>query len=182
MPFKPPEQAKCPKCGKSVYAAEERIGAGQKWHKFCFVCGVCSKMLDSTTVAAHDGLVYCKNCHGKSFGPKGYGFGGGAGALSTETGAQHGVKKGEMSNKPTEGHVGVSTGPGPHCPRCGKTVYENEKAIGLSIAFHKSCSKCKSCNKSIDYNTMSEHEGDIYCKGCYAKNFGPHGFGVGSLA
>ena len=28
------------------------------------------------------GEIYCKTCHGKNFGPKGYGFGGGAGALT----------------------------------------------------------------------------------------------------
>ena len=54
-------------------------------------------MLDSTTCAEHDGKVYCKNCHSKKFGPKGYGFGGGAGALSTETGAQFGNTDSEMT-------------------------------------------------------------------------------------
>lgn len=39
MPFKPPERAFCPKCNQAVYAAEERIGAGKKWHKQCFKCG-----------------------------------------------------------------------------------------------------------------------------------------------
>ncbi|XP_052064946.1 muscle LIM protein 1-like isoform X9 [Mytilus californianus] len=183
MPFKPPERSICPACGNAVYAAEEKLGAGKKWHKMCFKCGLCNKLLESTTVAEHEGRVYCKGCHGKKFGPKGYGFGQGAGALSMETGSQFGNKDSEMSNRPRDQHVGpTSSGPGPHCPRCGKTVYEAERAIGLTDAWHKGCSKCKMCNKPVDSTTLCRHEIEIYCKGCYAKNFGPHGFGVGSLA
>ena len=33
-------------------------------------------------MAEHGGKIYCKGCHGKQFGPKGYGYGGGAGTLT----------------------------------------------------------------------------------------------------
>ena len=36
MPVMPGEHPKGPKGGKSVYAGEERVAGGYKWHKFCF--------------------------------------------------------------------------------------------------------------------------------------------------
>lgn len=54
-------------------------------------------MLESTTLAEHGGKLYCKGCHGRKFGPKGYGFGGGAGALSMDTGERFGNKECEMA-------------------------------------------------------------------------------------
>jgi len=102
MPFTPVEHPKCPKCKKSVYAAEEKVAAGQKWHKMCFKCGLCNKLLESTNVAEHEGEVFCKNCHGRKFGPKGYGFGGGAGCLSMDTGAHLGNAEAGSVNKPQD--------------------------------------------------------------------------------
>lgn len=66
----------CLKCEKPVYAAEELLAGGQKWHKVCFKCNLCNKRLDSVNVNAHDNMLWCKQCYGRKFGPKGYGFGG----------------------------------------------------------------------------------------------------------
>ncbi|KAL4225275.1 Cysteine and glycine-rich protein 1 [Mactra antiquata] len=173
MPFKPPEQSLCPLCGKAVYAAEERLAGGKKWHKFCFKCVVCGKMLDSTTSAEHEGKIYCKGCYGKNFGPKGYGFGQGAGTLSSEAGEHGGI-----SNRPSAGPGGPMGGPNA-CGRCGRTVYEMEKANGMSDPWHKSCCSCKICNKKLDASGLNRHQKEIYCKGCYAKNFGTSGYGFG---
>ena len=176
MPFKPPEVTKCPKCDKAVYAAEERLAAGKKWHKNCLKCGMCNKFLDSTTVAEHEGEVFCKGCHGRKFGPKGYGFGGGAGALSMDAGEQFGGAVDSSQNRPTAATAGVTQVEG-GCPRCGGRVYEAEKAnmkVG-GLDWHKTCFSCKSCKNKLDSSTVCDQGGEIYCKACYAKEFGPGG-------
>ena len=37
-------------------------------------------------MAEHEGVLYCKSCHTRQFGLKGYGYGGGAGTLASEAG------------------------------------------------------------------------------------------------
>lgn len=53
---------------------------------------VCRKGLDSTTLAIHDTEIYCKSCYGKKYGPKGYGYGQGAGTLNMDKGERLGIK------------------------------------------------------------------------------------------
>lgn len=75
----------CPRCGKAVYMAEKMMGGGSAWHKStCFNCAACSKRLESTTLCEREGEIYCKSCYGRNFGPKGYGYGQGAGTLSMQ--------------------------------------------------------------------------------------------------
>lgn len=101
MPFVAAEIPKCPKCTKSVYAAEERVAGGKKWHKQCFKCELCNKFLDSTNANERDDQLFCKVCYARKFGPKGYGFGGGAGALSMDIGAHLGNTE-SVTNKPLD--------------------------------------------------------------------------------
>lgn len=56
---------------------------------------VCRKGLDSTTLAIHDTEIYCKSCYGKKYGPKGYGYGQGAGTLNMDKGERLGIKHDE---------------------------------------------------------------------------------------
>ncbi|KAF4523286.1 hypothetical protein B566_EDAN009409 [Ephemera danica] len=185
MPFKPVEHPKCPKCQKSVYAAEERVAGGLKWHKGCFKCGMCNKMLDSTNCSEHEGELFCKICHARKYGPKGYGFGGGAGCLSMDTGEHLQTEGGEAARSnghhagtPMRARVKAPEGEG--CPRCGGVVYAAEQMLARGRPWHKECFKCRECTKNLDsVNCCEGPDKDIYCKVCYGKKFGPKGYGYG---
>lgn len=76
----------CPRCGKAVYFAEQKMVLGKAWHKTCYKCAACNKSLMAVTQLERNGQIFCKSCYGKNFAPRGYGYGGGAGALSSYTG------------------------------------------------------------------------------------------------
>ncbi|OWK17354.1 CSRP3 [Cervus elaphus hippelaphus] len=141
--------AKCGACEKTVYHAEEIQCNGRSFHKTCFHCMACRKALDSTTVAAHESEIYCKVCYGRRYGPKGIGYGQGAGCLSTDTGE----------------HLGLQF---------------QQKAPALR-PWHKTCFRCAICGKSLESTNVTDKDGELYCKVCYAKNFGPTGIGFGGL-
>ncbi|RXN05482.1 cysteine and glycine-rich 1 [Labeo rohita] len=96
---------------------------------------VCRKNLDSTTVAVHENEIYCKACYGKKYGPKGYGYGAGAGTLSMDKGESLGIKPVEApdhqpTNNPNTSKFAQKFGGSDVCPRCSKAVYAAEKVIG----------------------------------------------------
>ncbi|ERE74332.1 cysteine and glycine-rich protein 1 [Cricetulus griseus] len=178
---------KCGVCQKTVYFAEEVQCEGSSFHKSCFLCMVCKKNLDSTTVAVHGEEIYCKSCYGKKYGPKGYGYGQGAGTLSTDKGESLGIKHEEApghrpTTNPNASKFAQKIGGSERCPRCSQAVYAAEKVIGAGKSWHKSCFRCAKCGKGLESTTLADKDGEIYCKGCYAKNFGPKGFGFGQGA
>ncbi|KAG8137908.1 hypothetical protein E2320_003848 [Naja naja] len=158
------------------------------FYKMCIMQNlVCRKNLDSTTVAMHDEEIYCKSCYGKKYGPKGYGYGQGAGTLNMDRGERLGIKHDNIpSHRPTTNpntsKFAQKFGGAEKCSRCGDSVYAAEKVIGAGKPWHKNCFRCAKCGKSLESTTLTEKDGEIYCKGCYAKNFGPKGFGYGQGA
>jgi len=49
------------------------------------------------------------------------------------------------------------------------------QVIGAGREWHKMCFKCMApgCNAGLDSTTVADRDGKIFCKPCYAKNFGP---------
>ncbi|KAI5739612.1 hypothetical protein M8J77_021410 [Diaphorina citri] len=164
----------CPRCGGAVFAAEQQLAKGTMWHKQCFSCNVCKRPLDS--VLACDGPdkeIYCKACYGKNFGPKGFGYGHSPTLVSTsgESTMQF------YDARPTSGLKGRN---GDGCPRCGFVVYAAEQMISKNRIWHRRCFSCADCHRSLDSTNLNDGpDNDIYCRGCYGKNFGPKGCGFG---
>ncbi|KAK1898189.1 Cysteine and glycine-rich protein 2 [Dissostichus eleginoides] len=79
--------------------------------------------------------VYCKGCYGKKYGPKGYGYGQGAGTLSMDKGESLGITHEEPAphrptSNPNPSKLAQKFGGSDKCSRCGKAVYAAEKVIG----------------------------------------------------
>ncbi|OTF81357.1 LIM domain protein [Euroglyphus maynei] len=188
----------CARCSKTVYFNEEKKAIGKSFHNFCFVCAnkECKRRLDTGSLTEHDSEIYCKQCYGRLFGPKGYGYGQ---TLSMFTGEKCSNEP-PTSNIPSTAQAFIAPkkaapisqsngsnekfkfGGADICPRCNKAVYMAEKMMGGGYAWHKStCFTCKECNKRLDTTTLCERESQIYCKTCYAKLYGPKYYGHGQI-
>jgi len=180
MPFKAGEVSKCPTCDKAVYAAEEKIAGGHRWHKGCFKCSMCNKLLDSTSCAEHENKLYCKTCYGRKFGPKGYGFGGGAAGLTMDNGEAYGNTEFQTNGSAKGSANGLQAPKGQGCPRCGCFVYHADQILSKGRIWHKQCFKCRTCHRSLDSRTACDGpDNEVYCNVCYRKGFGLKGYGFG---
>ncbi|KAK7073251.1 Cysteine and glycine-rich protein 1 [Halocaridina rubra] len=176
-PYKPPKAEPgegCPRCGGKVFAAEEMLAKGKSYHRSCFNCKACRKPLDSVVHCdGPDNNVYCKVCYGKKFGPKGYGFGSGGGTLQCDPDAAPIVRP----HGNPDAIIPCGEGETP-CPRCGGKVFTAELMLAKGRPYHKKCFKCKACKRPLDSMVHCDGpDNEIYCKLCYAKKYGPKGYG-----
>lgn len=65
--------------------------------------------------------------------------------------------------------INIPAKDGEGCPRCGGAVFAAELMLAKGRSWHKSCFKCKTCNKSLDSTSHCDGpDRDIYCKGIHA--------------
>ncbi|CAG7785974.1 unnamed protein product [Allacma fusca] len=168
----------CPRCGGAVFAAEQMLAKTRSWHKSCFKCKTCLKSLDSTSHCdGPDGDIYCKVHYARLFGPKGVGYGQGAGVLQSDESILNGDQY--LANKP---HLITDTASilapeGEGCPRCGGKVYAAEECLSKGRSWHRNCFKCCICKMNLDSINACDADKEVFCRTCYAKKYGPKGYG-----
>jgi len=60
----------CKICGKEPYVVERITAEKRWWHKNCFRCQDCNKILNLDTYKSHEGVIYCIPHHRDLFKPK----------------------------------------------------------------------------------------------------------------
>jgi len=60
----------CPICGKEPYLVERLVAEKSWYHKTCFRCKECNKLLTLDTYKSHEGVIYCVTHHRDLFKPK----------------------------------------------------------------------------------------------------------------
>ncbi|KAM3727011.1 Cysteine and glycine-rich protein [Dirofilaria immitis] len=235
----------CGKCSLPVYFAELVQAAGRSWHTRCFLCAnpECGRFMDSRSYNDHKEKLYCNHCYKYLFGPKGVGYGIGAGVLFTagnkckdsndrnefddESIATASISYTDGRRKQTPGYikfidesfcdksklryrnaanekedetietgqsylipslcstnrknVNVITNTSVICRRCSKEVYDAEKILAGGIAWHfNKCFVCEICKKLLEPRTVCVRYSVLYCNSCYARQFGPRGYGRGA--
>jgi len=72
----------------------------------------------------------------------------------------------------------IKAPPGKGCPRCGGVVFAAEQVLAKGREWHRKCYKCRDCTKTLDSIIACDGpDRDVYCKTCYGKKWGPHGYG-----
>jgi cysteine/glycine-rich protein len=193
----------CPKCTKSVYFAEQVLGPTGMWHKACLKCQDCKKSLNAGSFVTRGIEPYCNPCYTRQFGAQGPNFYSivspapppSAVSVSTFSGDEvvngmvdvsetKDVQEAKEVKVPTPTETKfASLGRSQNvCGGCAKTVYAVELVSAAGRSWHKTCLRCKECNKTMKTNELTDSKDGIYCKNCYSRVHGPHGFRAGSTS
>ena len=112
-----------------VFAAEKIQAKDKCFHQECFTCFSCQHILSINTAQELQGEVYCQSCYSDQ----------------TSDG------KNQFMDRMAIQKVKADRDDDPDaCVKCRNKVYDNEKIMARSGAFHKSCMSCFQCNRILD--------------------------------
>jgi len=78
----------------------------------------------------------------------------------------------EASWKPAQKSGWKAPSLAPKCPSCRSSIFPAELVMASDrTPFHKSCVRCKICQKSLTPSTLTEHKTQLYCTPCYQQVF-----------
>ena len=60
------QNSKCEICTKAVYASEFVGASGKAFHKACFRCKTCNKVMNPIDYCTVDGMFFCPTCYKKN--------------------------------------------------------------------------------------------------------------------
>ena len=145
---------RCPRCSGKVFPAERMAMGSGSYHRSCFCCGHCRRMMDFHLACdTPSGDICCRNCYAQRYGPASLPM---DGSTVVDTAVI----------KPTKEQAG--------CPRCGGAVFKVEEVVSKGRSYHKRCASCSSCSRTLDTRSICSGEGEdkeIYCSSCYRSKY-----------
>mmetsp|Transcript_5075 Transcript_5075/g.18818 ORF Transcript_5075/g.18818 Transcript_5075/m.18818 type:complete len:221 (+) Transcript_5075:73-735(+) len=125
---------KCPKCGKSVYAAEQRLAEGKAWHHLCYQLEFKERELRKKMAVDQD--VYAKIADANPSDERLKEIAEPRVALPAATpGPITAAPRSPARASPAKKAVSA----GDACSRCGKRVYHAEQRLAEGCKWHQLC-------------------------------------------
>ena len=148
------EDDACPRCQGKVYDLEKVQIKEKSYHKECLNCVNCKKILNLNGIYEFAGEIFCKNCYNDQISSKNFYM------------DPNSIKALKSEYEDDENS----------CVKCKNKVFENEKIMARSGAFHKTCLTCFECAKILDLTNYNDgRDGGVYCKNCYNAKYGARG-------
>ena len=182
----PGDETGCPRCGGKVFEAEKMASKTGWYHKLCFTCKICNRLMDYSNYVDYEVSNYfwqfftliwfflftsgrhsqfserAKNSKDKQskilFQNDVY-----CKSCFCQHFDNHSYHLNETSA--IQGQEGEYE----TCPKCGGTVYEAEKVVSRNSLYHRSCLACQQCAKKLSpSNFFDASDGHVYCRQCYS--------------
>jgi cysteine/glycine-rich protein len=169
-------KSKCTICQENVYLVDKLEIEDKTYHKSCFKCKNCKKLLDLSDFRKHENDIYCKKHYTFIVNPnfksekteeieikeekfekkidfkKWH-------DLTTNIIKNNNEKNEKKENKQT---VTIKTKQS-KCHICNEQVFQIDKIEIENLQFHKVCFKCCDCNKNLTLNDFRKFNEKIYC-------------------